>query len=517
MADPEIKKVTIADLANKAQAPATEQPAPEVKMDGEGDEPPEQPIRPESLFFNVMPRVKSQNPNDVVQPTLKIEQPHEAASAKSDFLKKYKLYLIIGVGVIILGIAVYFIATKIGSDAYKPAKPVVAPPKTTTSSSSNASSTQLAGQSGADFTTPQAWRDKYWPNCTDPSECGDQADPDHDGLTNLQEYKLGTDPNNPDSDQDGISDGDEVNVFSSNPLNSHTANDPKYSDADYFKGGFDLGTGKKMTAAQIAVIAAKMKQFGLHQPTITTLGSYLTSLYNFPTGSASSTPTSLASSTPPSASSSPMSGLDESLSGKQTRDTRRSDTIENIEGALVKYQADNQAYPVTNDFGTMYAEVKIYLKVATDPVDPINQPPYVYSYISNASGTDFSLTFYSEVAGQPISKNAAEAQKDTATQQALIYDNQRETDLQNIRSALLLYSQANVAGNQDFVFPTVDKYQTALVPNYLEAIPKDPETAKDYPYQVSATFDTFTLKTTLDNPPTGTTGYECNQDSCQNY
>ncbi|EEI62493.1 hypothetical protein, partial [Corynebacterium glucuronolyticum] len=37
------------------------------------------------------------------------------------------------------------------------------------------------------------------------------ADPDNDGLTNDQEKELGTDPYNPDSDGDGINDGDEVN------------------------------------------------------------------------------------------------------------------------------------------------------------------------------------------------------------------------------------------------------------------------------------------------------------------
>lgn len=41
------------------------------------------------------------------------------------------------------------------------------------------------------------------------SEVTDE-DLDGDGLTELEEYQLGTDPNNPDSDGDGINDGDEV-------------------------------------------------------------------------------------------------------------------------------------------------------------------------------------------------------------------------------------------------------------------------------------------------------------------
>ncbi len=35
-------------------------------------------------------------------------------------------------------------------------------------------------------------------------------DSDNDGLTNLQEYQNGTDPQNKDSDGDGFSDGDEL-------------------------------------------------------------------------------------------------------------------------------------------------------------------------------------------------------------------------------------------------------------------------------------------------------------------
>ena len=43
-------------------------------------------------------------------------------------------------------------------------------------------------------------------------------DSDGDGLYDDQENALGTDPNNPDSDGDSLSDGDEVNVYGTNPL-----------------------------------------------------------------------------------------------------------------------------------------------------------------------------------------------------------------------------------------------------------------------------------------------------------
>lgn len=50
-------------------------------------------------------------------------------------------------------------------------------------------------------------------------------DVDGDGLTNSEEEKLGTDPRNPDTDGDGISDGDEVHKYHTNPLKKDTDGD----------------------------------------------------------------------------------------------------------------------------------------------------------------------------------------------------------------------------------------------------------------------------------------------------
>lgn len=48
---------------------------------------------------------------------------------------------------------------------------------------------------------------------------------DEDGLTNLQEYELGTDPWTYDSDDDGLSDGGEINTYGTDPLKKDTDDD----------------------------------------------------------------------------------------------------------------------------------------------------------------------------------------------------------------------------------------------------------------------------------------------------
>jgi plastocyanin len=112
--------------------------------------------------------------------------------------------------------------------------------------------------------------------CEGQTVCGDEADPDKDGLNNYNEFKHGTNPNKADSDQDGLSDGDEINIYKTEPDLKYTdrreiavLND--YSDSHSFKNGFDpLTPGLLITETRKKQIAEDTAEFGLHEPTITT-------------------------------------------------------------------------------------------------------------------------------------------------------------------------------------------------------------------------------------------------------
>ena len=61
------------------------------------------------------------------------------------------------------------------------------------------------------------------------------TDTDRDGLTDDYEEQIGTDPNNPDTDGDGLKDGEEVNAYKTDPLNPDT-------DGDGLKDGEEVRT-----------------------------------------------------------------------------------------------------------------------------------------------------------------------------------------------------------------------------------------------------------------------------------
>jgi hypothetical protein len=95
---------------------------------------------------------------------------------------------------------------------------------------------------------PDSWAIANGLDPTDPAMPFE--DPDHDGLTNLQEFQLGTDPNNPDTDGDGLTDGQEVLVYHTNPLLAST-------DGTGITDGIEVQTGT-LAASFSAKLAAAM-------------------------------------------------------------------------------------------------------------------------------------------------------------------------------------------------------------------------------------------------------------------
>jgi hypothetical protein len=102
---------------------------------------------------------------------------------------------------------------------------------------------------------------------TPPKKPNGNSDTDKDGLTADQEMQFGTDPDRPDTDGDGLLDGEEVHTYKTNPKNFDTdgdgltdgeevridKTDPNkadtdgdgYSDGVEVKGGYNpLGPGK---------------------------------------------------------------------------------------------------------------------------------------------------------------------------------------------------------------------------------------------------------------------------------
>ncbi len=105
---------------------------------------------------------------------------------------------------------------------------------------------ELAVDSDSDG-MPDIWEEAYSLNPDDPSDA--EGDADNDGLTNLREYQLGTLPNNPDTDGDGLKDGVETNTGIWVSADD-TGTDPRNvdSDGDGLPDGVETNTGTFVNA-----------------------------------------------------------------------------------------------------------------------------------------------------------------------------------------------------------------------------------------------------------------------------
>jgi hypothetical protein len=125
----------------------------------------------------------------------------------------------------------------------------------------------LAAQTSSPL--PPEWLQRYFGKnyCTRQDYCGPNADPDHDNLTNYEEFLYYTDPANPDTDKDGTQDGVEVrnltnpasatldsskrdinNIYDYNPL----------TDEILQQGLDEIKTGDVMSFDQIQAAASRL-------------------------------------------------------------------------------------------------------------------------------------------------------------------------------------------------------------------------------------------------------------------
>jgi len=113
--------------------------------------------------------------------------------------------------------------------------------------------------------------DAFWLLFGGDDDGGGSLDSDGDGLTDAEESSLGTDPFNPDTDFDGLTDGDEVNAFGTDPLNQDTdadgaldgdevniyTTDPLNPDSD----ADDIGDGPEITYGSDPLVDESFKLY----------------------------------------------------------------------------------------------------------------------------------------------------------------------------------------------------------------------------------------------------------------
>ena len=86
-------------------------------------------------------------------------------------------------------------------------------------------------------------------------------DSDDDGLNNLAEYQAATNPFNSDSDNDGLTDAQEVNQYNSNPLSSDSDGDGLTDWQEVIEYGTDPLQAETILQSEQADLIAIAREF----------------------------------------------------------------------------------------------------------------------------------------------------------------------------------------------------------------------------------------------------------------
>jgi len=93
---------------------------------------------------------------------------------------------------------------------------------------------------------------------TDTLLFGQIIDTDKDGLDDIREQEVGTNVNNSDTDNDGLSDGEEVITWKTNPLNKDTDGDG-YEDGSEIQNGYNPAGPGKLTPSPATTTTSTTK------------------------------------------------------------------------------------------------------------------------------------------------------------------------------------------------------------------------------------------------------------------
>ncbi len=148
-----------------------------------------------------------------------------------------KIFIVVGVILVIsvIGFAgVWFFGQRNNSSSPLTAPPTVTEPEPSPPAPAAPAPEAAAPQPPPAPLTASSAADVALKTKSDKILFGEQVDADKDGIADSHEQELGTNPNNPDTDRDGLTDGEEVAQYHTNPLNPDSDGDG-LSDGDEIK------------------------------------------------------------------------------------------------------------------------------------------------------------------------------------------------------------------------------------------------------------------------------------------